>query len=526
MATINFPTDAFRVAALDYTREGNSGVDACIWRELLQNARDAGASNVSATVYTEGTVTTLTFQDNGRGMDRETLEKGLLSYGGSIKQVGNAGGFGMAKCLLVFAPTSCLIETKDLAVKVQGIEYEWLEAKPINGTRFTLTIDNAGFEQGKQLTPTFAGLRFLMERSNMGDMTVCCNGQFVADTHLREGEVVREWKDYDAKAYKLDCDPVKNNYGGNVLVVQHRGIWVMDLQISEEVKGAVWINIETEPRKVLNAARVSLASYDLREGFDKFIGELSRSPKQTLKTKKYAKRWDGNGLTRIESAARAVQLVTESIMSESRTGEPVKLVTDNQTAFLKGLAEAMKPSGEMRINAEMLDPARLDLTTNNDDLAEQVACLVWSPALMIVNEREKPVHAQWMPETMGVKCKNLLTVWSEMVKQFLLLSKAYGVTFGVGFIFSDDTLALWRKEEDGSVWFLLNPLGTDDNIRFNLSDNHDRSVMMAEAAHEVCHQISRYSHHGDEFANRLTDLMALALDRLSIFNGIWKIRTK
>lgn len=537
MPSITFPRDAFRQNIMDYTRETSAaGVDACFWRELLQNARDAGASRVDAEVKTEGDVTVLAFTDNGRGMSREVLEGGMLTYAGSVKPTGAAGGFGMAKCLLVFAPNSVKIETNELAVMVEGINYEYLPVStPISGTRYTVTIDNTGYAPEKRITPTVEGLRFLLARCDMGNVRVYCNGERIHDSKLPDdAEPIRTWDDFKTKAYHLPRvrSVLKNREGENVMVIQHRGIWVMDQVISDEVKGQVWVNIGEEPRKVLNAARVSLASYDLRSRIDTFLRDIARSPKQALKTKKYTRRWDG-GLTTIASAKQAAALITASFTApaESRKGAPVNIAIADQCELLRELADAaLSASGgndSNRVTAEYLEPHRLGIETDTstEEIAKKLATLVWAPAMMVVNEREAPVHHQWLPESMGKKAKRILTVWSEMVKQFLLLSKAYGCTFGVGFIFSDDTLAEWRKEDDGTVWFLVNPIdNADGRIRFNLSDDADRAQMISEAAHEVCHEIITNSWHGDDFACMLTHLTVKAFNNLSTFNAIWKIR--
>ena len=535
MPNVTFPPAAFRQNIMDYTREvWNTGVDACFWRELLQNARDARATRVDIEIENAGTMTIVKFKDNGCGMTREVLVNGLLTYAGSVKPTGAAGGFGMAKCLLVFAPNNVVIETNELAVTVTGISYDWLDvSEPINGTRYTVTIDNDGFEPEKQITPTVEGLKFLMARCDMGSLRVYCNGERIYDTKLPEDAVaVRQWEDYKAFAYHLPRSrPLLNRAGEPVMIIQHRGIWIMDMVISSEVKGCVWVNINEEPRKVLNAACVSLASYDLRSCIDTFLRDIARSPKQTLKTKKYVKRFDGE-MTRISNAKEVAQSLSREVLNAGaeRSGRSVKLAAIDQQNLLEEIAKlAFEASGGddgYRLKAASLDPARLNITADDDSLevADKIAALVWAPAMMVVNEKEEAVPKQYMPETMGKKAKQLLTVWSEMVKQFLILTKAYGCTFGVGFIFSDDTLAQWRKEDDGTVWFLMNPVDKDGLMRFSLSNSDDRSVMISEAGHEVCHQIITNSWHGDEYAVALTDVFALALTHSQLFNNIWKMR--
>jgi hypothetical protein len=545
MPSITFPRDAFRQNIMDYTREtGAAGVDACFWRELLQNARDAGATRVDATVKTEGSITELVFMDNGRGMSRDVLVNGMLTYAGSVKPDGAAGGFGMAKCLLVFAPDAVKIETNDLAVNVEGINYEWLTVeKPINGTRFTVRIDNANYPPEKQITPTVEGLQFLLARCDMGAIRIYCNGERLYDTKLSaDAEAVRTWEQFKTNAYHLPRarNVLKNRNGANVMVIQHRGIWVEDRVISNSVKGSVWININEEPRKVLNAARVSVASYDLRDLFNTFLQEIAQAPKQALKTKKWVQRFDGH-LIKIESAATCAAMFAKAISEGANLtaeptggrGRPTKVCVDDTRELMVELAKlALNQTGgdydDNRVPASYLEPTRLNITPDmgNEEVSKQIACAVWSPAMMVVNEREHTRHvdAQYMPNTMGKKAKRLLTVWSEMVKQFLIISKAYGCTFGVGFLFSDDELAQWRKEEDGTVWFLLNPIDADGNMRFKLSDTEHRAEMIATAAHEVTHEITQEKYHGDEFSIKVTKMMEHALNHSVTFNEIWKLR--
>ncbi len=545
MPSVKFPADAFRTATRDYAREDwTKGVDACFWRELLQNARDAGASRVEINVKTEGTTTTVMFEDNGKGMDRETLEKGMLTYSGTIKPNGAAGGFGMAKCLLVFAPTSCQIETGELNVYVQGIEYDFVEPKEtVNGTRFTIVIDNAGFDTDKQITPTIEGLRFLMERSDMGAMKVFCNNERIWNTSLvSNGEPVRNWEEHKACAYHLPKEtPVKNKSDNAVVVVQHRGIWVMDMSVNQEVKGAVWINITEDPTKCLNASRVSLSHYSLRNTIENFINELSQAPQSAIRSKKFVQKWEGS-LKQIndplekerkiqqekEEKERQAKRISEELRyakmySEDKQKSVSQWVKDNSDM----VSALLKPLSDSFIQTAEFDADRLNVTdTDTFEIRQQLELLTSSPAFMLVNDKEEQdIPRQYYPDTMGSNVKKILSIWSEMIKQFLLLTRSYGVTYGVGFIFSDDAQAEWRVD-NGVTWFLLNPVNDKGEFRFDLSDNKSRSIMVSTAAHEVTHEVTQGNYHGDTFSVRFTEMMALALDNLQFFNAIWKNKGK
>lgn len=531
MPSIKFNPDAFRSATRDYTREDyTKGVNACFWRELLQNSRDALASRVDITVTSENNIYTVVFQDNGKGMSKEVLENGMLTYAGSIKSDGAAGGFGMAKCLLVFAPTSCQIDTGELSVYVQGIDYDYIPStEKIDGTRFTIVIDNNGFTVDKQITPTIEGLKFLLERSNMNGMRVTCNGTRIYDTILSTpDEPIRKWEDYKTFAYHLKREtPVKNADGNNVLVVQHRGIWVMDYTLSEEVKGAVWVNIEDDATKVLNASRVGIASYGLRNAIGSFMNELAQAPKAAVQTKKFVKRWDGQ-LNKVEKKETAEKLADDLIFAKQRSNNPEQSVKEWVKEHSYIVANLFKPEGTGTIPTAELDTDRLILAdVDSYDMTQQLLTLSHSPAFMLVNDREGEVDRAYLPETMGARQKQILAVWSEMIKQLLLLTRSFGVTYGVGFIFSEDARAEWRKDtSDNTVWFLLNPVDDKGELRFSLSDSKSRSEMISTVTHEVAHELTEDNYHGDRFASKITDLTSLVLDNLQFFNAIWKNRGK
>lgn len=529
MPSVKFPVGAFRTATRDYTREDyNKGVDACFWRELLQNSRDAGAGRVDISLKTEGNITTVVYEDNGTGMSWETLENGMLTYSGTIKPNGAAGGFGMAKCLLVFAPNACQIDTREHSVYIQGIDWDKLPStENIKGTRFTITIDNTGFSTDLQITPTIEGLRFLMDRSNMGDMKVVCNGERVYNTSLvPSAEPIRQWEEYKTSVYHLPKEtPVKNTNGNPIVAVQHRGIWVMDMAVNPEVKGAVFVNIEDDAIKVLNASRVGIAIYDLRNNIQNFISELAQSPKEAVRTKKFVQRWDGsfNTITSKEKEAKDIASNIRYAQEDNPSKGVQQWIADN-SAMVAGL---FKPTAEGSIPSAAFDPSRLVVDgLDSYDLSQQLLTMSWSPAFMLVNDREQDISAQFLPETMGARAKQVLAVWSEMVKQFLLLTRSYGVTYGVGFVFCDDRQAEWRKEKDGTTWFLINPIGEDGSMRFGMSDSVSRSKMIALAAHEVTHEIIEENYHGDRFANKLTDMMTIAFDNSQVFNTIWKNKGK
>ena len=111
-------------------------------REFIQNAYDAHATTIDfrLTINTAGRFE-LHVDDDGIGMDRDTLENVLLCMGGSKKPVGSIGGFGIAKAILFFAHHAYTIQTRDLTVQGSGGEYRLqIDGDSNVGTRMTVEL--------------------------------------------------------------------------------------------------------------------------------------------------------------------------------------------------------------------------------------------------------------------------------------------------------------------------------------------------------------------------------------------------
>lgn len=111
-------------------------------REFIQNAYDAQATAIDfrLTVNAMGR-TELQVNDDGIGMDQDTLENVLLCMGGSKKPAGSIGGFGIAKAILFFAHHSYTIQTRELLVQGSGGEYRLqIDGDIIDGTRMMVEL--------------------------------------------------------------------------------------------------------------------------------------------------------------------------------------------------------------------------------------------------------------------------------------------------------------------------------------------------------------------------------------------------
>jgi hypothetical protein len=111
-------------------------------REFIQNAYDAQATTIDfrLTINAAGRIE-LHVDDDGIGMNRDTLENVLLCMGGSRKPAGSIGGFGIAKAILFFAHHAYSIQTRDQTVQGSGGEYRLqIDGESIDGTKMTVEL--------------------------------------------------------------------------------------------------------------------------------------------------------------------------------------------------------------------------------------------------------------------------------------------------------------------------------------------------------------------------------------------------
>lgn len=518
MQTITIPKTAFRVNIRGYTRQPGKGLDACLWRELIQNSRDAGATRVDASLEETESHVVLTFRDDGKGMDWATLEKGMLTYAGSVKDAGAAGGFGMAKLVVCFSSDSTIIRTRDNAVRIEGIQYERLESTSyVNGCELVIACPKSEGPDTR-LEPTEAGLRFLLERCDLGGMKVYFNGVRIPDCKLvKDDEFIAErFPSFQGTAYYYKRrKPFTDPDGDKVAVLTHRGIWVCDFPLPFEVKGAVLIDSDADPKKVLNDTRTSLSDYWQRRELEKWIGKINQGAQSTLKTKRFVKRFDG-GLF-VAEKAKAAETLAKQLMAETPGNENAVYagkVTLTGEEFLRvAVAAAEKVNAEQGTEAVTQAVQRVSnfagrlrdtgVAGSTEELAKQIRQLAWEPALMVVNEREKAVDRKFLPESMSPRAKQLLRVWTELVRQFLLWQGEHR-PFGVGFVFSEDAVAQFKTEPDGTIWFLVNPSDEKGRITRRLSSkDHVRRLVM-DAAHEAAHAaVDDGTIHGDRFVQFL-----------------------
>lgn len=142
---INIPADFFLKEA---KQEYSGSLMRRLLQEFLQNSFDAKSTFIGFSYDEDENY--LTVLDNGCGMDLETLQKGLLTLGGSIKNKNECcGSFGAAKKLLIASHEKYQVKTgKDKSspgILVNGAvnNYNLGECEPIKGTEIKIWLSDS-----------------------------------------------------------------------------------------------------------------------------------------------------------------------------------------------------------------------------------------------------------------------------------------------------------------------------------------------------------------------------------------------
>jgi hypothetical protein len=141
---------------------------------------------------------------------------------------------------------------------------------------------------------------------------------------------------------------------------------------------------------------------------------------------------------------------------------------------------------------------------------------------ILKNESGLQIPAYFMPDSIefSMYSRKLIRMWGRLM---LTLHRVFDLEaeFGLGFIFDDSTEAEYEDRDYGKL-YLLNPAAIVEQAsgsrsfkkRFKLTE---RNRLLSIATHEFVHGMG-FSSHGEDYAGKLTDAMAVVLDNRAKFN--------
>lgn len=473
-------------------------------RELFQNARDACLSpgrepEISIKLEGDGDFTrgVLSCEDNGIGMDEDTILDRFLVLGGSKKSAGSTGGFGIAKATILGACAWWEVHTRDLYVCYDHLE----EGRPIDrlpervGTRVSLRYDPPGDDRQSKairLGPyKFArGVSWIAHSDAPCVVRVELAGLEPQEWQLpgldvtglkplyQGGRGTTRWAVYQLHA--LDLAGLSYKYGDGVCVAsvfstgyaffRANGLVQFSEQLSRDHPHCFVVEVQTE-------AEPGSPDYPFTPSREELVGELNERVEDCLEAHKR------NPLT---SASR-----------HRNRDRPKDQVFYDGRWMGKGKAQRLEREKErLRLAQEVTEGVQVAL--RHSSLMEEggpVRRLQSSPLgiKLLMKGLSHTRRNVLLPHNL-----RLLEVWGHVVE---LVIEANGVDerFGIGFVFDTEALAERYSSSEG-VFYLLNPKGLAVTRAAETL-----LVMLGEACHEVAHGYRAW--HDEAFSSRQGELL-------------------
>jgi hypothetical protein len=493
MARITLASEWFAKILKDYSDWRFAWV-----REAGQNSLDAGATAINVKVELVNGDTVISWNDNGSGMTRETLESRFMAVGGSLKPDGAAGGFGVAKLILAFAHKAYTIRTGNMLV---------------SGTNDTYDIETlTETVRGLTLTTTIAGdyVRELTESARLWvsfttaprPVFFYLNGDHIPFMgSLGAPSNVQDW----CAIHFVDNDKLEKG-----VRVRINGQYMFNCW--SEFEKVILVELKGSSLNYLTSNRDGL-QYQYRDKLNKLIGAMLKDPDMLEDT-------DADNIElyagALGAAYGAEREVSDASHSAAASKQLSKAAPDNVAIHGSLVArEAMTLGGEVE------PTERHDGATGEIERAS-VECgapryKVLGNDLVILNKTNKPIPDKYTVSGMRPMEWRLFERWTRIVAA---CAKTLGIrrTLRTGWIFSVKAQAAYKRNASVGSLVLLNPCKLENGEWRKAFDTSRESFyeLVSLAVHELTH--ITHSYHDEEYASALTDNMAKILGNLTEIN--------
>lgn len=456
-------------------------------REAGQNSLDAGATAISCNVaLNEEGNTVVEWTDNGRGMTRDILVNKFMAVGGSAKEAGNAGGFGVAKLVLAFAQICYAIRTGFMFVTGRNDEYEIVETSEEH-KGLTLTVTMAGdnvtrFEEAceewvRYTTPVRPCLFYLNGRA------LRFMGALAAPVS------VQEW----CALHVVDND---TSHGVRVRI---NGQFMFSVWSS--VSQCIIVELTGSSLEYLTSNRDSL-QWHYKDKLTKLVEQMTRDPEVLFDTDSdVIELFEGIDGPAMDEETRRV-----AALAPSTAGRPNWNATAEDKAEMseEDTRVACAPIGSLR-------------TTKRNDETVYAPRKIEGHDFVILNKTNKAIPHKYTVDGMRPMEWRLLAKWTRIVKA---CASILGIrrTIRTGWIFSVTAQAAYKRNAQHGSLVLLNPCKLEGNAWVKGFDTSKDSfyTLVSLAVHELTHVA--HSCHDEEYAGALTDNMAKVFANMATVN--------
>ncbi len=473
---IKIGREFFAKVKLDY-----SNWQWAIVREFLQNCFDApGCDEVTVTINTApgGTGTLMVVQNNGAPMDRGTLTNKLLTLGGSGKNFEgeNTGGFGVAKSLLYYCHREYTIHTGGLVVRGSGASYTIEEGKQLDGTRSQILLAEPVGSLLEGMVRRFASMAQWKGTLKLnGTVTPCSLHKGARRKDLKWGVVYTNNSFVNLCIVRLNGQPMFTyhcRYKGCVLV-----------ELTGKAKDCLTSNRDGLNGRLANELQDLLTSIAIdkrsalkeqRAEYKRYLGAKAKAEAEKPKA--------GGGL--------AALVEFDKILKEVGIGTPDGVDIGGGIVDIKTVGGGPAPSaGGIKMVIASTEDAPKHVTLGTE--------------FILKNTSGRNIPKRFIPgDTFANSSKHLVVAWTGVLLKLHQLCNVSG-EFSVGFVFDDETIAQHEQGIYGKVYY-INPLKTAKAW----ACRHD---LISSAAHEIVHGAYGIKEHDEDYAGKLTEVMAAAL---------------
>lgn len=524
------------------------------WREVIQNAVDAGATKVNLDVREPSdedrsdysyfsTLPSLAHLgaidltktkivrciDDGGGMSDDVLFNKFLMMGGTGKEgvTGAVGGFGVAKELILLPWIVWSVRTQNKLVVGRGLDYEILEKPFYPGTIIEVVMPSDCH------TPPYQA-RYVIDKSYLPGV------EFTVSEGPRSEQVVADFKGdtfvKDVPGGTAKITHKKTAYTRSEVIVRVVGprgaLFMFGENVGISLPGDFIADIDgalTTKYLTTNRDSFSKEGQALKNVINEIVAEAA---KDVLSFKRkfsdtFKRVYEGSATDRfttkqiqakaLEELAELPKLQTEEIKYKlgTLTEDAARIAAEEAVAIADRHGKLLNNYIPMPARSETVAGAfEAALSEGLNTVEVMTKQLMWRPYFILINEKQGYVPpADFYPEFMSTRAVRLLRVWGELCR-FALISLGYEGTYGIGFQFSDSTGAAYVTDSTGDVtdFLVINPLKVDikkgGQTTKMLDPKKDLDWLWAAAIHEVTHMVDGISYHDESFAAALTNNIA------------------
>ena len=461
-------------------------------QELVSNSIDAGATRIDLTFTEEG----YSCSDNGVGMDKERMEKGMLTMGGSIKPINGVGGFGNAKLVVLFAHESYTLASKNVTAIGNELNYEIDESGYFNGT----DIECRYFEHKEDGQNFWSPGRMVSKAKNflakcfLRDVEIFINGEKVEC--MAKAKVLTETETYTV--YQSE----QSSWNANVLI---NGVYMFAQYLGDTYPTTMFFEPKQASVDVFTQNRDSLKGA-IKQSFERETALIVARGKQETEPKtilfRGRKRYLELIYQKVQNHQPAQVSQVKTILSEAveqardEKIEDIRCQQEKQTGVKPSVDEVKANNryelaqAEQNAAIEVIKNMANELPVLKDIEKEIVSDISFDFA---VDSEDGNVPECFQPVTMLKKYKTLVATYKACIR---FIAKTHGSNLNIifGFTLRKDVEGMHHKK-DGVTRFFINPT-LEKYFCKDLKTRYYNILLVA--IHEYVHSLG-FSEHNEAF---------------------------